>query len=106
MAKYDNIDKAIYDAPTTKERLKLASEPDEFEVIELPILIEQFEEWKKENEGSFNDFLNDSGKKQTFKEGGSTERYQDLIDAFEKGIDVIPGETLTQYVSRNMKDKS
>jgi len=33
-------------------------------------------------------------------EGGSVEKYADLIDAYEKGIDVMPDETLTQYIRR------
>ena len=48
------------------------------------------------------------------KNGGSVnEKYEDLLDAYEKGIDVMPGEDLTKYIERirraellaNMKDK-
>ena len=38
--------------------------------------------------------------RKAYDSGGSVERYEDLIDAFEKGIDVMPGETLTQYINR------
>ena len=38
--------------------------------------------------------------RKAYGSGGSVEKYEDLIDAFEKGIDVIPGETLTQYINR------
>ena len=34
------------------------------------------------------------------KDGGDVESYADLIDAFEKGIDVMPGEDLTKYIRR------
>jgi hypothetical protein len=32
--------------------------------------------------------------------GGVVEDYADLIDAYEKGIDVIKGESLTSYIKR------
>ena len=32
--------------------------------------------------------------------GGSVEEYADLIDAYEKGIDVMNNETLSQYIKR------
>ena len=34
------------------------------------------------------------------KQGGAVEDYGDLIDAYEKGIDVREGETLTEYINR------
>ena len=39
------IDKPIYDAPKTRERIRLASEGpiEEFELHELPLLIKEFE---------------------------------------------------------------
>ena len=37
--------------------------------------------------------------------GGSVgEKYGDLIDAYEKKIDVMPGESLTEYINRIRKD--
>ena len=114
MAKYDNIDKAIYDAPNTKERIKLASEPDEFEVIELPSLIEAFEEWKKNNTGTFKDFLNDNPSKRKklqlggrvrLGEGGKGESsFEQLADDWLDGIRVIyvdgVKEEFSAYVKR------
>ena len=70
------------------EKPLYASEPDEFETIELPSLIEAYEEWKKTNKGGWKEFLD--SKPQKLSEGGSVEKYADLIDAYEKGIDVMP----------------
>ena len=33
------------------------------------------------------------------------EKYEDLIDAYEKGIDVMPGEDLTKYIERVRRAK-
>ena len=58
---------------------------------------------KKKNEGSFNDFMKNASDKVRIiklKHGGAVEDYGDLIDAYEKGIDVIEGETLTEYINR------
>ena len=47
------------------------------------------------------DFLDSSEpKRQKLNEGGKAESYADLIDAYQKGIDVMPDETLTQYIRR------
>ena len=35
-----------------------------------------------------------------YSDGGSVEKYEDLIDAYEKGIDVMKNETLTEYIKR------
>jgi len=101
----NNIEKEMPgkgDLSEKKKLMKLASEPDEFEVIEVPTLLLQYEDWKKDNPGkSYDDFLEDQGLLRKFlSNGGSAEDYADLIDAFEKGIDVIKGETLTQYIKR------
>ena len=32
--------------------------------------------------------------------GSGSEDYGDLIDAYERGIDVMPGESLTDYINR------
>ena len=45
----NNTDKPIYQAPTTKESMKVASEPDEAEAIEIPALLNQYLDWKKKN---------------------------------------------------------
>ena len=71
--------------------------------LELQSLLEEFKEWKKNNEGSFNDFMkgaSDKVKVIRLKNGGAVEDYGDLIDAYEKGIDVIAGESLTDYINR------
>ena len=83
------------------EKPLYASEPDEFETIELPSLIEAYEEWKKTNKGGWKEFLD--SKPQKLSEGGSVENYADIIDAYEKGIDVMPDESLTDYISRIRK---
>jgi hypothetical protein len=98
------VDKPVYNAPTTKESLKLASESgiEEFE-LELPGLIKAWEEWRQDNPGgSFRDFLDDvpTPRRIKLEAGGDVEKYEDLIDAFEKGIDVMPGEDLTKYIRR------
>jgi hypothetical protein len=38
----NNTDKPIYQAPTTKKSIKVASELDEAEVIEIPALLNQY----------------------------------------------------------------
>jgi len=98
------VDKPIHNALTTKDRLKLASESgiEEFE-LELPGLIKGFEEWRKDNPGgSWRDFLDEvpTPRRAKLEAGGDVEKYADLIDAFEKGIDVMPGDDLTSYIRR------
>ena len=41
-----------------------------------------------------------------YNSGGEAEEYSDLIDAYEKGIDVMEGDTLTQYIKRIKASKS
>ena len=46
----NNIEKEMPgkgDLTEKKKLMKLASEPDEFEVIEVPTLLLQYEDWKK-----------------------------------------------------------
>ena len=53
------IDKKIYEAPKVRESIRLASEDpvEEFELLELPILIKEFEQWQENNPGgSWSDF--------------------------------------------------
>ena len=104
--KNNNIDKIIYNAPTVKESIKLASETPQ-EETELMLLQEALQEedyrkWKKKNPGgSFKDYLEDfKPKRIKLSNGGSIEKYADLIDAYEKGIDVMKNETLTEYIKR------
>ena len=99
------IDKSLYEAPDGKKNKKilLASEsPAEEADLELDSLMKQYEEWKKKNKGSFQDFLDDDAPVVTIKlaDGGSVEKYADLIDAYTKGIDVLENETLTEYINR------
>ena len=99
-----SVDKPISDAPTIKDRLRFASESalEEFE-LELPGLIKEWEEFIKDNPGiSFRDWYHSKEPTRVIrlKDGGDVESYADLIDAFEKGIDVMPGEDLTKYIRR------
>ena len=99
------IDKEIRQMPSLKDEIKKISETAEEEAeMELQILLKQFEDWKKDNKGSFSDFMKDKSdppiKQIKLANGGSVEDYSDLIDAYTKGIDVLPDETLTQYINR------
>ena len=80
--------------------IRLASEPDEFEVLELPSLLMEFEDWLIDHpKGTWDQFMS-AGKRVKLEAGGDVESYADLIDAFEKGIDVMPDESLSQYIKR------
>ena len=99
------IDKEIRQMPSLKDEIKRISETAEEEAeMELQILLKQFEDWKKDNKGSFSDFMKDKSdppiKQIKLANGGSVDDYSDLIDAYTKGIDVLPDETLTQYINR------
>jgi hypothetical protein len=118
--KNNNVDKVIYDAPTVKESIKLASETPQEEtelmLLQEALQDEDYRKWKKRNPGgSFRDYLNDFKPKKIklkqggmirdprfdyYSDGGSVEKYEDLIDAYEKGIDVMQNETLTEYIKR------
>ena len=102
----NNVDKKIYSAPTVKDSIKLASETTK-EEAELMLLQEalQDEDFKKQKKrspgGSFKDYLEEfKPKRIKLSNGGSVEEYADLIDAYEKGIDVMKNETLTEYIKR------
>ena len=80
--------------------IRLASEPDEFEVLELPSLIMEFNDWLLDHpKGTWDEFIS-VGKRVEFETGGDVETYADLIDAYVKGIDVMPDENLTDYIKR------
>jgi hypothetical protein len=118
--KNNNVDKVIYDAPTVKESIKLASETPQEEtelmLLQEALQDEDYRKWKKRNPGgSFRDYLNDFKPKKIklkqggmirdsrfdyYSDGGAVEKYEDLIDAYEKGIDVMKNETLTEYIKR------
>ena len=96
------IDKKLDAIGSTRKgkTIRLASEPDEFEVIELPGLISEFEDWLLIHpKGTWSQFM-DTGKRVKLNAGGDVESYADLIDAFEKGIDVMADEKLTDYIKR------
>ena len=102
----NNVDKKIYNAPTVKESIKLASETPKEEaelmLLQEALQDEDYRRWKKRNPGgSFKDYLEDfKPKRIKLSNGGSVEDYADLIDAYEKGIDVKKGESLTDYIQR------
>jgi hypothetical protein len=104
--KNNNVDKIIYNAPTVKESIKLASETPQEEtelmLLQEALQDEDYRRWKKKNPGgSFKDYLEDfKPKRIKLSNGGSVEKYADLIDAYEKGIDVMKNETLTEYIKR------
>ena len=118
--KNNNIDKDLYNAPTVKEAIKLASETPaeetELMLMQEALQDEDYRRWKKRNPGgSFKDYLEDFKPKKIklkrggiikdprfdfYSNGGSVEKYADLIDAYEKGIDVKKNETLTEYIKR------
>jgi hypothetical protein len=104
--KNNNVDKVIYDAPTVKESIKLASETPQEEtelmLLQEALQDEDYRKWKRKNPGgSFKDYLEDfKPKRIKLSNGGSVEKYADLIDAYEKGIDVMKNETLTEYIKR------
>ena len=99
------VDKEIRQMPSLKDEIKRISESAEEEAqMELQMLLKQFEDWKKNNTGSFSDFMKDKSdppvKEIKLANGGSVEDYADLIDAYTKGIDVLEGESLTEYINR------
>jgi len=90
-----------------KEKLmKLASETgaEEFELDLSTGLLKEFEEAVKDNPKlKFKDFM--SSKRQKLNSGGVTgdtlaENYGDLIDSWVRKIDVMEGESLTDYINR------
>ncbi len=102
----NNIDKKIYNAPTVKDSIKVASETptEEAELMLLQEVLqeEDYRKWKKRNPGgSIKDYIDEfKPKRIKLSKGGSVEEYADLIDAYEKGIDVMKNETLTEYIKR------
>jgi len=102
----NNVDKRIEgrgDLKIKEELIKLASETSDEEFdLDLIQTLSRYEEWKKNNQGkSYDDFLREMGLlRKKYNSGGDVEEYSDLIDAYEKGIDVMEGETLTQYIKR------
>ena len=95
---------------------KLGSMKADLDKIEFDIqddlmqtLKEVFEKERKPGQ-SFGDWVKskplDELKRLSLANGGTVEeKYGDLIDAFEKGIDVMPGEDLTKYIERIRKSQ-
>ena len=95
---------------------KLGSMKADLDKIEFDIqddlmqtLKEVFEKERKPGQ-SFSDWFKskplDELKRLSLANGGTVEeKYGDLIDAFEKGIDVMPGEDLTKYIERLRKSQ-
>ena len=93
-----------------KQFIKLAN----MEKIEADVLddltreLQNLYEKEKKSGQSFSDWLKskpiDELKRIELSNGGSAEeKYGDLIDAYEKKIDVMPGESLTDYINRIRK---
>ena len=96
------IDKKLDAIGSTRKgkTIRLASEPDEFEVIELPSLIFEFNDWLLDHpSGTWQQFMS-SNTRVKLDTGGGVESYADLIDAYEKRIDVMPDEKLSDYIKR------
>jgi len=100
----NNIDKAISYPKRELDKkgiMKLASESaaEEFELDLTTGLLEEFEKARELNPSlTFRDFL--KATRQKFDAGGEVESLADLYDAYEKGIDVMPGEDITLYIKR------
>ena len=112
----NSIEKRLEAKGDGTEKKKLADLDQELFTVEQNLLDTLREEFEKEAPGgSFSDWLkskpDDYFKRIELSNGGSTsgvlarEKYEDLIDAFEKGIDVMPDETLSQYISRIRKSE-
>ena len=93
-----------------KQFIKLADmEKIEADVLEdLTRELQNMYEKEKKSGQSFSDWLKskpiDELKRIELSNGGSAEeKYGDLIDAYEKKIDVMPGESLTEYIDRIRK---
>ena len=93
-----------------KQFIKLADmEKIEGDVLEdLTRELQNMYEKEKKSGQSFSDWLKskpiDELKRIKLSNGGSvSEKYGDLIDAYEKKIDVMPGESLTDYINRIRK---
>ena len=91
--------------------LKAELDKIEFDIQEdlMQTLKEVFEKERKPGQ-SFGDWFKskpiDEIKRLSLKNGGTVnETYGDLIDAYEKGIDVMPGEDLTKYIERSRKSQ-
>ena len=105
MKPLNNIDKPLESKDGKSLRADL--EKIEFDVQQdlLRALKEMYENEKTKGQ-SFSDWLKhqpiDELKRIELSNGGSVEEeYGEIIDAYEKGIDVLRGESLTDYIRRN-----
>ena len=105
------IDKTLYELPDGKKNKKilLASESAAEEAeLDLQQLLQQFEEWKKDNKGGWRDFLKSNKDPRVIKlaHGGDVNEnsYEQLIDDYLDDIEVIEidgvKESLTAYIKR------
>jgi hypothetical protein len=108
------ISKPIEQAPTVNDSLKVASETAAEEAeMELQQLLEQFDEWQKENLGGWKDFLKSNKddikvKRITLEDGGpvdySENSYAQLLDDYSDNIQTIEidgvKESFQSYVKR------
>ena len=73
--------KVLRDNDKKGKTIRLASEPDEFEVLELPGLINEFEDWLLNNpKGTWDQFMSTASRAK-LNSGGDVESYAELIDA-------------------------
>ena len=77
----------------------------EFDVInELTDTLNEMYQKEKSKGQTFSEWLKSKDieelKRIELSNGGTAESYADLIDAYEKNIDVMPGESLTEYIKR------
>ncbi len=77
----------------------------EFDVInELTDTLNEMYQKEKSKGQTFSDWLKSKDieelRRIELSNGGTAESYADLIDAYEKNIDVMPGESLTEYIKR------
>ena len=101
----NNIEKKLApkgDGSEKRKLLKLASEDgaSEFQ-LELGTLYDEYKD--SDFDGSFDEYLkskNDDVRVIKLSEGGDVESVAELYDAYEKGIDVLPGESVSQYIKR------
>ena len=77
----------------------------EFDVInELTDTLNEMYQKEKSKGQTFSDWLKSKDieelKRIDLSNGGTAVSFADLIDAYEKNIDVMPGESLTEYIKR------
>ena len=105
----NNIDKIMPSKSDLSEKEKLIklADKDKIKADTLDSLFETLKEkFKKEKKPgeNFDSWLRRTPRDEliriNLKSGGDTEKYADLIDAYVKKIDVLQGESLTEYINR------